>query len=171
MTKPVLLVTNHAPPFRVGAFARLHEREDVTFALVGGDVRHGGGTTEDAGAFPVLQVRERDVHALAASGDYRAVVAGLSGRLALPSAYAGARRARVPFVLWATIWAHPRTRRARALLPAAAPPLPARRRDRHLRPPRVGLRALEGGAPDRRRGPPIRRQRVLERTVRRDSAG
>ncbi len=41
--KPVLFVTNHAPPFRVGAFAKLHEREDVVFALIGGDVRHGGG--------------------------------------------------------------------------------------------------------------------------------
>jgi glycosyltransferase involved in cell wall biosynthesis len=37
------------------------------------------------------------------------VVAGLSGRVALPAAWAGARRAGVPFVLWATIWAHPRT--------------------------------------------------------------
>ena len=109
MTRPVLFVTNHAPPFRLGAFARLHEREDVTFALIGGGVRHGGGAGDGAGAFPVLRVRERDVLALAASGEYRAVVAGLSGRLALPSAYAGARRARVPFVLWATIWAHPRT--------------------------------------------------------------
>ena len=98
-----------APPFRVGAFAKLHEREEVTFALVGGEVRHGGGAGEQACAFPVRRVRERDVHALAVSGDYRAVVAGLSGRVALPSAYAGARRARVPFVLWATIWAHPRT--------------------------------------------------------------
>ena len=109
MSRPVLFVTNHAPPFRVGAFAKLHEREDVAFALVGGGVRHGGGAGGDSGAFPVLRVRERDVHAQAASGEYRAVVAGLSGRLALPSAYAGARRARVPFVLWATIWAHPRT--------------------------------------------------------------
>ena len=109
MSRPVLFVTNHAPPFRVGAFAKLHEREDVTFALVGGDVRHGGGAGAGDGAYPVLRVRERDVHALAASDEYRAVVAGLSGRLALPSAYAGARRARVPFVLWATIWEHPRT--------------------------------------------------------------
>ena len=46
---------------------------------------------------------------LAASGRFRAVVAGLSGRVALPAAYVGARRAGVPFVLWATIWAHPRT--------------------------------------------------------------
>ena len=66
MTKPVLFVTNHAPPFRRGAFAKLHEREDVTFALVGGDVRHGGGAGTKAGAFPVLQVRERDVYKLAA---------------------------------------------------------------------------------------------------------
>jgi len=42
--KPVLFVTNHAPPYRVGAFARLHEREDVHFALVGGAAR--AGTTD-----------------------------------------------------------------------------------------------------------------------------
>ena len=46
---------------------------------------------------------------MAASGRYRAVIAGLSGRVALPAAYAGARAGRVPFVLWATIWRHPRT--------------------------------------------------------------
>jgi glycosyltransferase involved in cell wall biosynthesis len=54
-------------------------------------------------------VPQRAVGRLAASGRYRAVIAGLSGRVALPAAYAGARRAGVPFVLWATIWAHPRT--------------------------------------------------------------
>jgi glycosyltransferase involved in cell wall biosynthesis len=46
---------------------------------------------------------------LAASGRYRAVICGLGGRVALPGSYLGARRAGVPFVLWATIWAHPRT--------------------------------------------------------------
>ena len=108
--RPVLFVTNHAPPYRVGAFAALHEREDVVFALVGGDVRHGGGGTQaDDLPFPVVRASQRDVHAMAAGGGYRAVVAGISGRVALPAAYAGARRARVPFVLWATIWAHPRT--------------------------------------------------------------
>ena len=54
MTQPVLFVTNHAPPFRVGAFKALHERENVVFALIGGDVRHGGGgTTHDELPFPV----------------------------------------------------------------------------------------------------------------------
>jgi glycosyltransferase involved in cell wall biosynthesis len=109
MTRPVLFVTNYAPPFRVGAFAALHEREDVVFALIGGDVRHGGGAGGANLPFPVVRPPERGVLRLAASGRFRAVVAGLSGRVALPAAYAGARRAGVPFVLWATIWAHPRT--------------------------------------------------------------
>jgi glycosyltransferase involved in cell wall biosynthesis len=109
MSRPVLFVTNHAPPFRVGAFAALHEREDVVFALIGGDVRHGGGRGGDDLPFPVMRPSQRGVLRLAASGRFRAVVAGLSGRVALPAAYLGARRARVPFVLWATIWAHPRT--------------------------------------------------------------
>src|SRR4051812_31491715 len=109
MSRPILFVTNHAPPFRVGAFAALHEREDVVFALIGGDVRHGGGGGTGDLPFPITRPSQRGVLRLAASGRFRAVVAGLSGRVALPAAYAGARRARVPFVLWATIWAHPRT--------------------------------------------------------------
>jgi glycosyltransferase involved in cell wall biosynthesis len=108
--RPVLFVTNHAPPFRVGAFTALHEREDVVFALIGGDVRHGGGGTgERQLPFPAIFPAQRAVARLAASGRFRAVVAGLSGRVALPAAYAGARAGRVPFVLWATIWRHPRT--------------------------------------------------------------
>jgi glycosyltransferase involved in cell wall biosynthesis len=109
MRRPVLFVTNHAPPFRVGAFKALHEREEVVFALIGGGVRHGGGGDAPALPFPVIRPPQRGVLRLAASGRFRAVIAGLSGRTALPAAYAGARRAGVPFVLWATIWAHPRT--------------------------------------------------------------
>lgn len=109
--RPVLFVTNHAPAFRVAAFVLLAEREHVQFALVGGRIRHGGGGTDAAAAaaLPARHVSERSVYALAASGRYRAVIAGLSGRVALPAAHLGARRAGVPFVLWATIWAHPRT--------------------------------------------------------------
>jgi len=108
--RPVLLVTNHAPPFRLGAFARLHEREDIVVALVGGELRHGGAAGGDAELpFPTLRVGQRAIGRLAASGRFRAVVAGLSGRVALPTAYAGARITRVPFILWATIWRHPRT--------------------------------------------------------------
>jgi len=107
--RPVLFVTNHAPAFRTGAFAALHETEGVVFALVGGGVRHGGAIATAGHPFPVIRPGQRGVFRLAASGRYRAVIAGLSGRIALPAAYLGARKARVPFVLWATIWRHPRT--------------------------------------------------------------
>ena len=109
MDAPVLFVTNHAPAFRVPAFQALHERENVVFALIGGDLRHGGGGTLGELPFPAVFPPERAVGRIAASGRYRAVVAGLSGRVALPGAYAGARVGKVPFVLWATIWRHPRT--------------------------------------------------------------
>ncbi len=56
----------------------------------------------------------------AGSGRYRAVICSLGGRVALPATYAAARRQGIPFVLWATIWAHPRT-------PAHALSLPATR--------------------------------------------
>jgi glycosyltransferase involved in cell wall biosynthesis len=46
---------------------------------------------------------------LAASGRYRAIISGLGGRIALPGVYLAARARKVPFVLWATIWEHPRT--------------------------------------------------------------
>lgn len=107
--RPVLFVTNHAPAFRVPSFAALHASEGVEFALIGGRARHGGGATGAETDLPVRRVAEREVFGLASSGAYRAVVAGLSGRLALPAAWLGARRGRVPFVLWATVWAHPRT--------------------------------------------------------------
>jgi glycosyltransferase involved in cell wall biosynthesis len=107
--RPVLFVTNHAPAFRLGAFAALHAAEDVVFALVGGGVHHAGAIAADDLPFPVLRPDQRAIARLAGSGRFRAVVAGLSGRVALPAAYLGARAARVPFVLWATIWRHPRT--------------------------------------------------------------
>jgi glycosyltransferase involved in cell wall biosynthesis len=45
----------------------------------------------------------------AGSGRYRAIICGLGGRIALPGSYLGARHARIPFILWASLWAHPRT--------------------------------------------------------------
>jgi glycosyltransferase involved in cell wall biosynthesis len=127
--KPVLFVTGHAPTYRVGAFAALHERENVEYALFGGALKHGGGPTVEELPFPHRRVRERtltrtphggarpiaggrqagELYALAASGRYRAVVCSTGGRVALPAAWAGARRARVPLLLWASLWAHPRS--------------------------------------------------------------
>ena len=106
--KPVLFVTNHVPPERVGAFAALHRRMPIELALFGGRSIHATEGVTDPGV-PHRRVQQRQVRALAASGRYAAVVCGTAGRVALPAAFAGAHAARAPFLLWSALWAHPRT--------------------------------------------------------------
>ena len=108
-TKPVLFVTGHAPPDRVGAFARLHEVENVEFALFGGRSKHGAGAFEGELPFPHRHIRQHEPLALAASGRYRAVICSSGGRIALGASWAGARRARTALILWSSLWAHPRS--------------------------------------------------------------
>ena len=120
--KPVLFVTGHAPSDRVGAFAALHERETIEVALYGGRSLHAPsvpGTRETGESpnatpppelpFPHRYVHQRETARLAGSGEYRAVVCSTGGRVALPSTWAGARRAGVPLILWTSLWAHPRS--------------------------------------------------------------
>jgi glycosyltransferase involved in cell wall biosynthesis len=106
--RPVLLVTNAVPPDRAGAFRALHAREGIELALFGGRSHHATGAVADPGV-PHRHVTQRGVPRLAASRRYRAVIAGTVGRVALPAAWLGARAARVPFVLWTALWAHPQT--------------------------------------------------------------
>ncbi len=107
--KPVLFVTGHAPAYRVGALARLHEREQIELALFGGRLQHGGAQYAEELPFPHRRVRPHELYALAASGRYRAVVCPTGGRVAPLATWAGARRAGVPLILWASLWAHPRS--------------------------------------------------------------
>jgi len=100
---PVLFVTNHVPPDRAGAFAALHARVPLRLALFGGRSHHATAGLGDPGV-PFTAVSQREVHALAGRGGHAAVVCGTAGRVALPAAFAGARRARVPFVLWSALW-------------------------------------------------------------------
>ncbi len=106
--KPVLFVTNHVPPDRAGALQALHRRVPIELALFGGRSWHATSGVEDPGV-PHRRVEQREICALAASRAYGAVVCGTAGRGALPAAWAGARKARVPFILWSALWAHPRT--------------------------------------------------------------
>jgi glycosyltransferase involved in cell wall biosynthesis len=108
-SKPVLFVTGHAPAYRVGGLARLHEQEGIELALFGGRSKHGGGGFEGEMPFPHRNVKPRELQALAASGDYRAVVCPTGGRLAPLASWRGARRAHAPLILWASLWAHPRS--------------------------------------------------------------
>jgi glycosyltransferase involved in cell wall biosynthesis len=107
--KPVLFVTGNAPAYRVGALACLHEREGIELALFGGRSEHGGPGFEGEMPFPHQHVKPRALHALAASGEYRAVICPTGGRLAPLAGWRGARRARAALILWASLWAHPRS--------------------------------------------------------------
>jgi glycosyltransferase involved in cell wall biosynthesis len=91
--KPVALVTGVVSDHRVEPFRILAACEDVEVLSWQEPPRYGQ-----------LEAARR-----AGSGRYRAVIAGLGGRVALPASYVAARRAHVPFVLWASLWAHPRT--------------------------------------------------------------
>ncbi|WP_027005352.1 glycosyltransferase family 4 protein [Conexibacter woesei] len=106
--RPVLLITNLVAPDRAGAFQALHEREGLQLALFGGRSHHATGAVDTIDV-PTKDITQREAYTLAASGDYRAVIAGTAGRTALPAAYLGARRSRTPFLLWTALWAHPRT--------------------------------------------------------------
>jgi glycosyltransferase involved in cell wall biosynthesis len=100
--RPACLLTGIVSPYRREPFRLLAEAEDVEV------IAHRGAGPPVPG-LTVHRTGQAGAVRLAASGRYRAVIAGLDGRLALPGAYAAARARGVPFVLWATIWAHPRT--------------------------------------------------------------
>lgn len=89
--KPALLITNQVTHYREEPFRMLAEAEQVE-VLAWGE-RGQGAAVREAGD------GER----------YRAVICGLGGRLALPGSFAAARRAGVPWILWASLWGHPRS--------------------------------------------------------------
>jgi glycosyltransferase involved in cell wall biosynthesis len=106
VTRPVAFVTNFVAPDRVGAFRALHERVGIELLLFGGRSHHATAGVEDPGV-PHRHVDEREIGQ--AVQNARAVICGTAGRRALPAAYLGARRAKLPFLLWSALWHEPRT--------------------------------------------------------------
>jgi glycosyltransferase involved in cell wall biosynthesis len=88
--RPVALVTGEVSPYRREPFRLLDEAERVE-------------------VLPFAELGERAVARRVAAGRYRAAIVGLGGRIALPASYLAARARGIPFVLWASLWAHPRT--------------------------------------------------------------
>jgi glycosyltransferase involved in cell wall biosynthesis len=88
--RPVALVTNTVPDYRRDPFRLLGEAEGIDLIA-----------WQDSGQRAAVERLAR--------GSHRAVIAGLGGRLALPASYAIARRSRIPFILWASLWEHPTT--------------------------------------------------------------
>jgi Glycosyl transferases group 1 len=104
--KPVAFVTNFVAPDRVGAFQALHERVGIELLLFGGRSHHATAGVADPGV-PARTVNEAEIGRAVQAG--RAVICGTAGRRALPAAYLGARRAKLPFLLWSALWHEPRT--------------------------------------------------------------
>jgi glycosyltransferase involved in cell wall biosynthesis len=88
--RPIALVTNTVPDYRREPFRLLDQAEGI-------DVIAWQETGQAAAVRKI------------ARGGYRAVIAGLGGKLALPGAYTAARRTNTPFILWASLWEHPHT--------------------------------------------------------------
>jgi glycosyltransferase involved in cell wall biosynthesis len=100
--RPACLVTSVVSDYRVEPFRLLAEAEGV-------EVIAFDQSGPAPPGLPLRRTSQAGAARLVASGRYRAVVCGLGGRIALPGCYLGAHRARIPFVLWASIWSHPRT--------------------------------------------------------------
>jgi glycosyltransferase involved in cell wall biosynthesis len=114
VTRPACLVTGIVSDYRREPFRALAESQDVEVIAW----EQAGPPVE---GLTVHRTTQAGAVRLAGSGRYRAVISGLGGRLALPGSYLAARARGVPFVLWATIWSHPRTpAHALSLLPTRA---------------------------------------------------
>jgi glycosyltransferase involved in cell wall biosynthesis len=109
----IALLTTYLAPYRIPLFERLAER-GVEILCFGGGERYVPPWFADLDA----QLREAPFPARRLGGigeassigrGYDAVIAPFAGGALLPAAYAGARRYRRPFILWASVWAQPRS--------------------------------------------------------------
>lgn len=110
----IALVTNYLPPYRIPLYRLLHERYGVELYCFGGAPHYVPESLRDldrqiaTAPFPAHRLaRERDARRLPEQSD--AVIAAIAGRVALPSAYRAARKAKTPFIVWASLWRHPLT--------------------------------------------------------------
>ena len=100
--RPVCLITGTVSPYRREPF-RLLSRADHVEVLAWED------TGPPLEGLAVRRVTQAGAVRRVLEGHYRAVICSLGGRAVLPGSYAAARLRGIPFVLWATIWEHPRT--------------------------------------------------------------
>jgi glycosyltransferase involved in cell wall biosynthesis len=119
----IALLTNYLTGYRIPLYRRLHEALGVEVLCYAGGERYVPTWFADldaqlaAAPFPARRlagVRE----ALSVAKHHDAVIAPFAGGAILPAAYAGARAARRPFVLWASVWAQPRSPAHLLALPA-----------------------------------------------------
>jgi glycosyltransferase involved in cell wall biosynthesis len=112
---PIALLTNYLAPYRVPLYERLADRFGVEILCFGGGERYVPSWFAEldkqlaAAPFPARRLDGGAAEALRLHGDYEAVIAPFAGGAVLPAAYFGARLQRRRFLLWASVWAEPRS--------------------------------------------------------------
>jgi glycosyltransferase involved in cell wall biosynthesis len=120
----IALLTTYLADYRMPLYRRLAERHGVEVLCYGGGDRYVPAWFSDLDAqlavadFPARRLRGGPREALGIGRDYEAVIAPFAGGAILPAAYAGARLHGRPFVLWASVWAQPRSAAHALALPA-----------------------------------------------------
>jgi glycosyltransferase involved in cell wall biosynthesis len=109
----IALLTNNLVPYRVPLYEQLAAAYGVEVLCWGGGrylpAWFGDLDTQLRTArFPARRIRGA-ADAFGAGRDYETVIATYAGGAILPAAYAGARVARHGFILWASVWAQPRS--------------------------------------------------------------
>ena len=107
-------MTTYIAGYRMPLYRRLAAEHDVEVLCYGGGDRYVPEWFRDLDEqladvpFPARRL-EGAAEAYDASSHYDAVIMGTAGGTILPAAYAGARRHRKPFLLWASMWSRPRS--------------------------------------------------------------
>jgi glycosyltransferase involved in cell wall biosynthesis len=111
---PIALITNYLTPYRMPLYARLAERHGIEVLCFGAGERYIPEWFRDLdrqleqAPFPARRLHG-PLEALTLGRRYDALIAPFAGGAILPAAYASARLYRRPFVLWASVWAGPRS--------------------------------------------------------------
>jgi glycosyltransferase involved in cell wall biosynthesis len=110
----IALLTTYLSDYRLPLYRLLAQRLDIEVLCYGGGERYVPAWFTDldaqlaAAEFPARRLNGM-AEALRIGRDHDAVIAPFAGGALLPAAYAGARRYRKPFVLWASVWHQPRS--------------------------------------------------------------
>ena len=109
----IALVTNVLAPYRVPLYALLAERYGVELLCFGAGAGYVPAWFADldaqlaAAPFPARRIGG-PAAALRLGRRYDAAIAPVAGGAMLPATYLGMRARGKPFVLWGSVWAHPR---------------------------------------------------------------
>lgn len=119
---PIALLTTYLTSYRMPLFQRLADRHQVEVLCFGGGARYvpewfsGLDQQLSTAPFPARRLNGAR-EAFTVARDYELVIAPFAGGATLPAAYMGARRFERRFVLWASVWAQPRSVGHAAALP------------------------------------------------------